>query len=270
MSVHLHRSAARLTGRQDRYLVERVRLLYAQANIGILGSLFCALIVYFTLLPLGDGIALSVWIAAVLLVTLSRVWLVQCFRRSAKQASAVRAWRRHFVLLTACSGLAYGYVGRFLAALANIGILGSLLCALFFNCPLWPRVDGVALSVGIAAVLLVTLSRVWLVQCFRRSAKQASAVRAWRRHFVLLTACSGLAYGYVGLFLAADRPESIRLLIYLVLVSLTAGSVATYSAVLPVFLAFTLPVLASMFLHFALMAEQPINLVYAAIGRAHV
>ncbi|HET8727550.1 MAG TPA: ATP-binding protein [Alphaproteobacteria bacterium] len=176
MTSSSHRLMIGHPGRKDRYLVERVRLLYGQATVGITGNLICAALVYGALLPEGDGLELLAW-----------------------------------------------------------GVV----------------------------MLAVTATRVWLVGRFRRSARQASAVHLWLRYYLAITFCSGLAYGYASLFLLEGQPEPFRLLLYLVVASLGAGAVATYSAVLPVFLAFCLPALLGLSLHFALGGDR-LSLIYAA------
>ena len=54
--------------------------------------------------------------------------------------------------------------------------------------------------------------------------------------FIVLCLVGGLWWGYAGVLLVDGQPEQMRMFIYVIVGALCAGSVATYSAVLPAFI----------------------------------
>jgi two-component system sensor histidine kinase/response regulator len=94
--------------------LERVRLLYRHAPLGLVATLANALILVFVLWHATPHAALISWLRAVLLVTLIRLALLQRYERSSAASVQARLWTGLFILGIGLSGIVWGCAAIFL------------------------------------------------------------------------------------------------------------------------------------------------------------
>ncbi len=100
--------------RQRPILAEQVKLLYAQANPGIVASVINASILVAVLHQVVPQSWLFAWFAAILLVTAGRYLLVRHFNAVATAASDPRRWANRYTLGAGLAGLCWGVAGTLL------------------------------------------------------------------------------------------------------------------------------------------------------------
>ena len=121
---------------------------------------------------------------------------------------------------------------------AAFGIIGGTVCALVVGLAFSGAGDPNEVAIWTAGFAALSAFRLWTMRQYRRSDPKVAEARQWSRLFVALCLVGGLWWGYAGVALVEDQPEQMRTFIYVIVGSLCAGSVATYSAVLPAFIAF--------------------------------
>ena len=142
---------------------------------------------------------------------------------------------------------------------AAFGIIGGMVCALVvgvaFSGAGEPR-EVAAWTAGFAAL---SAFRLWTMRQFRQSEAKVEQARHWSRLFVLFCLAGGLWWGYAGVVLVDGQPEPMRMFIYVVVGSLCAGSVATYSAVLPAFVAFAVGALGPLIVDMTFFRDDDVS-----------
>ena len=121
---------------------------------------------------------------------------------------------------------------------AAFGIIGGMVCAMVVGIAFSGAGDPNEVAIWTAGFQAFSAFRLWTMRKYRLSDPKAAEARRWSRLFVVLCLIGGLWWGYAGVVLVQDQPEQMRTFIYVIVGSLCAGSVATYSAVLPAFIAF--------------------------------
>ena len=91
--------------------VEQTRLLYAQAPIAFIVSLFNATILAFFLYPQVSVSRLATWWLLLVSVYCARLTLVRRYRRAALTGPRTRSWRIRFFVGAVCAGCAWGAAG---------------------------------------------------------------------------------------------------------------------------------------------------------------
>jgi|GEM_PF-1647577 signal transduction histidine kinase len=152
---------------------------------------------------------------------------------------------------------------RLLQDQADISFLGSAIAATLIYLALLPAGNVLELSIWLGVLLLLTGARRWTTHRSRRAPLRPEEARRWLERFTHLTFATGAAFGYAALVLTAGQPQTMCLLVYLLLTTLAAGTVGTCAAVQRVFVAFTAPMLLMLALHFALMPEGRTNALFA-------
>ncbi len=100
---------------ERRLLEERVRLLYAQAPLSLMGTALNALILAVVLSQVVSTTRLVSWVATMLVVVIALRWgLLESYRRSATQALYAQRWANLILIGIACSGVLMGLSGVFL------------------------------------------------------------------------------------------------------------------------------------------------------------
>ncbi len=92
---------------------EQVRQIYSLALYGIAATVLNSMIVFFVLNRVMPYPALSAWLAAMLLVTVTRIVLLLRFRVVSLQQFPVDRWRRRFLAGLAVVGAVWGSLGLF-------------------------------------------------------------------------------------------------------------------------------------------------------------
>ncbi|WP_126453853.1 PAS domain S-box protein [Sulfuriflexus mobilis] len=97
---------------EEALLDERVRILFAQAPLALLGSMLCAFVVTYFLLGKADTQTLLVWCGVLLLLTLIRYTQTAVFRAVSPQPVR-KHWLTLFEVGAALSGLTWGALALF-------------------------------------------------------------------------------------------------------------------------------------------------------------
>lgn len=132
---------------------------------------------------------------------------------------------------------------------ATFGTLASFVGALLFVFVSWGSVNWQTLFIWLTSILLITTFRLVLVSSYKWHKPPPEDASKWAFRYLVSTAGAGLAWGAAGLFLFADQPITNQVFLFLVVGGLSAGTVFTYSPVMPVFLAFSVPAVFSMTTH---------------------
>lgn len=141
---------------------------------------------------------------------------------------------------------------RFLYGQSTVAIGGTTLGALLTYAALLPHGELAPLTAWCAIFVAVAALRLLLVHKFNRTLIQEGRIRRWMRLHAIGALAAGVCYGSSALFLTESQPEAIRLFIYLIVAGLAAGAVTTNAAIMPSLLAFTVPLIAPLTVHFLL------------------
>ena len=107
----------------------------------------------------------------------------------------------------------------------------------------------------LAAIVTITMLRIALVLWFRTVRLEPAEAAAWQKRFLLSLFVIGLAWGSIGLFPFSEISIAHQVFIAFVLGGMAAGASSTFSTVRHGYLAFSLPALTPLALHFFLVNE---------------
>lgn len=93
---------------------EQVRLLYSNAQLGIVATLVNAAVLVFILRTVVSYLVLTIWAVCILLVSIARLVQFSRFRRALSESAHVGRWGTWFVIGLAISGIIWGSAGIFL------------------------------------------------------------------------------------------------------------------------------------------------------------
>ncbi|MHC1741499.1 MAG: PAS domain S-box protein [Syntrophobacteraceae bacterium] len=100
---------------ERRLLEERVRILYGQAPISLMGTALNAVILAVVLSHVIAPVRLILWTCLMLLLVTAIRWgLLESYRRASTQALYARRWANFIILALVCSGILMGLSGVFL------------------------------------------------------------------------------------------------------------------------------------------------------------
>ncbi len=142
---------------------------------------------------------------------------------------------------------------------AAFGIIGGTVCALVVGIAFSGAGNPHEVALWTAGFAALSAFRLWTMRQYRRSDPQVEQARQWSRLFVGLCLVGGLWWGYAGVFLVDGQPEQMRMFIYVIVGALCAGSVATYSAVLPAFIAFAVGALGPLAVDLIFFSEDEVS-----------
>lgn len=123
-----------------------------------------------------------------------------------------------------------------------VGLFAGILNAAILVFVQWSVIEHRVLLLWFAAIALLTVSRYVMRYAYRRTAIAPAHAGRWGRYFTVGTALSGIAWGSAGVFLFPDE-SSNQIFVIFVLAGMTAGAVATYSALLMAAVYFLVPAL---------------------------
>ncbi|MGE4092155.1 MAG: ATP-binding protein [Candidatus Binatia bacterium] len=124
------------TRRDNRVLqmtAERVRLLYSQAPVGMVVTVFNSLVVAGVLWPVIPRGPIVLWAGSLLVVTSARYALFVRYRQTVVTEENVLRWRYYFIVGCGAAGVAWGAAGWFLfptESLAHQFFLAFVLCGM--------------------------------------------------------------------------------------------------------------------------------------------
>ena len=109
-------------------------------------------------------------------------------------------------------------------------ITTSVVVAIALSVFLWSVADQTWLLVWLAALLLITSIRVFLVISFQRAQPVASAAERWAKIHSVGAALAGIIWGSLALLWNSGWPISYQVFLILVLTGMAAGAISTNTA----------------------------------------
>lgn len=146
---------------------------------------------------------------------------------------------------------------RFLFRSGSTGLAVNILLGLLLSVRLWSVVPPMQLQIWFALLVLISALRARFIRRYQRAPVSPSAAPRWRDEFMLWAGASGALWGSTGLLFAPHGGLDVALFISFCLCGLVAGAAALLGAQLRVFLAFMLPALVPIALHYFTHAPQP-------------
>ena len=125
---------------------------------------------------------------------------------------------------------------------AATGVAAGLVNGLITVTVLWSVTSHLRLVTWYAALIGVSVIRLYLSRAYAGAEKSLSDYFGWERRFMILLAVSGVVWGGVGIYLFPPVSVPHQFFIPFVLAGMVAGSLALYSSMLRVFAVFAIPV----------------------------
>ena len=97
-----------ITPLDDKIRHEQVRLIYNQGPVLVFGATLCAVLVTLFLWRHVAHLPLLIWLSAVCVSTVLRIWVIRSYRRASVAVQHNRQWGRYFWLGTLSAGLIWG------------------------------------------------------------------------------------------------------------------------------------------------------------------
>jgi len=131
-----------------------------------------------------------------------------------------------------------------LYAQAPVALGTALVVALLVTAGLWNVVAHLPLIAWLGIQCVQTVLRALLILLYRHTspASRRSDTR-WAQWYLAGTLLSGIIWGCLGLFLDFSWPIEYQFLILIGLAAIMAGAIASYAAMMPVYVAFLFPVI---------------------------
>ena len=133
---------------------------------------------------------------------------------------------------------------------SHIASLGAAAASLTAGVILWPMVAHFNLMLWVTAAVSITLIRHFFAIRYRRLKISAEDAPRWKKIFIRLIFISGIIWGSSAILIFPDTSFMHQVFLSFILVAMVSGAIGTFSAVLPVFLAYALPALLPLFIVF--------------------
>ena len=147
---------------------------------------------------------------------------------------------------------------------SHIATLGSATVAIIIGIILWPMVNHVNLILWSSAAVAITLFRQAVIVRFHRLKVTPQDAPRWKRLFFRLILTSGIIWGSSALVIFPKTSFTHQIFLFSMLIGLVSGAVATFSAILPVFLAYMIPTLLPLLIVF-LLGGTPMQFAMSAV-----
>lgn len=147
---------------------------------------------------------------------------------------------------------------------SHIATLGSATAAIIIGIILWPIVAHMNLIIWASAAVFITLLRHVFIIRFRRLKISAEDAPRWKNIFIRLIFISGVIWGSSAIFIFPVSSFPHQIFLFSMLIGLVSGAVATFSAILPAFLAYMIPTLLPLLFTF-LISGTPMQLAMSAM-----
>ncbi|MDB6063217.1 MAG: integral rane sensor hybrid histidine kinase [Verrucomicrobiaceae bacterium] len=145
------------------------------------------------------------------------------------------------------------------------GLRVNIVLAMLLGARLWTVVPHLYLQIWFTLLLTITALRAQFLIRYRRASPAPEALPRWRNEFMIWAACSGSVWGATGFWFASYGALDIAVFISFCLCGLVAGATALLGAQLRVFLAFLIPTLAPITLHYFTRAPEPLPFMGAMV-----
>lgn len=146
-------------------------------------------------------------------------------------------------------------------------LLSSQLVALIVGLALYNSIDPKSLLIWLGTVTLFNLLRLAMRYVRPHSFGDRRSSTSWITPYVSMTFFAGLSWGMLIIFYDSSLPLHAQILILLVMVAMPIASMPNNAVFLPVFYAFTIPILIA-FQAWALLMVEQINFEFSALGIA--
>ena len=134
--------------------------------------------------------------------------------------------------------------------LAPIAVFATLLNAFILVLVLWQSISHTSLIIWFSITFCLAVQRYLFLYKYREASLQPDQAAQVAKKFVAGLGLSGIAWGFVAIFLFPVDSPTHQILIVFVLCGMVAGAAETFSPVLPAFIAFSLPALVPLFIRF--------------------
>lgn len=155
---------------------------------------------------------------------------------------------------------------RLLYGQAPVAILSGLLAGGVGAMALWPVAEHSVLLLWFFALLAWSGIRYRIVQQFRKFSPQHKDLRHWRELFVNTSLLAGLMWGAFALLFDPTWEAGYQVILWVIFTGVIGGSLNSYAIVLPVFVAFFVPLLSIIV---SVLLYQG-TLVYTLLAALHV
>jgi diguanylate cyclase (GGDEF)-like protein len=146
-------------------------------------------------------------------------------------------------------------------------LLSSQLIALIVGLALYNSIDPKSLLIWLGTLTLFNLLRLAMRYVRPHSFGDRRSSTSWITPYVSMTFFAGLSWGMLIIFYDSSLPLHAQILILLVMVAMPIASMPNNAVFLPVFYAFTIPILIA-FQAWALLMVEQINFEFSALGIA--
>ncbi|NOY68469.1 MAG: PAS domain S-box protein [Deltaproteobacteria bacterium] len=143
-----------------------------------------------------------------------------------------------------------------------VASLGAIAAAIILAIMLYGTIDSKILFPWASAAIAITILRYVTVLYFHRMDIRTFSPRVWETRFVLLILASGVIWGSAGIFLYPTNNLGLQMILFFVLVALTAGASDTFSTVPAAFFAYTVPTLIPISLRSIIFGDH----IHAVLG----
>jgi signal transduction histidine kinase len=137
--------------------------------------------------------------------------------------------------------------------LAPIAVISTVLNAFVLVLVLWQSISHTSLIVWFSITFCLAVQRSLFLYKYRGASLRPYQASQVSTRFVAGLGLSGIAWGFVAIFLFPVDSPTHQTLIVFVLCGMVAGAAETFSPVLPAFIAFALPTLVPLFIRFLLI-----------------
>lgn len=145
---------------------------------------------------------------------------------------------------------------------SQTSLTATIMNALILGLILWKVVSHSIIISWVICNILLTLVRYILVYRYRSALPNPYEIRLWSKLLILGIASSGIIWGSSAIFLFPVESIAHQALLVLILGGMSAGTVATYSAIMMAFLSYTIPALIPIIIRFFSIGGD----IYIAMG----
>ena len=139
---------------------------------------------------------------------------------------------------------------------AKIGTIGTVVNASILVFILREQIPHWTLMAWFSIIMLVTLIRFILIIKFQGAADRTKEIRRWGQLLLIGLGMSGILWGSTAIFLFPINSVAHQAFIAFVLAGMVAGAVGVFSVIMPVFLSFSIPALAPIFIRFIIIGDE--------------
>jgi PAS domain S-box-containing protein len=139
---------------------------------------------------------------------------------------------------------------------ATIAIMATGVNATILVLVLHGLIDSRKLMIWYILTILVMIIRYILIKKFQQIADPTKEIHRWEKLMVIGIGISGILWGSTAIFLFPVQSSTHQAIIIIVLAGMVAGAVGVFSPIITVFLAFSIPALAPIFIRLMIIGDS--------------